>query len=116
MCYMGHAFLRTRPNHSHVNDTAYAQPQPHLHPTYNRELKHNRFSATQVNETLTALTQPSVFTLIETICLAIWVKPQFKNVLPPLQVDVRRSRTNLLKLRNAERVQPAIFPEFQNCT
>ena len=115
MCYMGHAFLRTRHNNSHVNDTTSTHAQPHPHPTYNRELKQNRFSATQVNETLTALTLPSFFTLLETICLEIWVKPQFKNVLRPLQVDVRRSRTNFPKLRNAERVLPAFFPEFQNC-
>lgn len=27
MCYMGHAFLRTPHNHSHVNDTTHDQPQ-----------------------------------------------------------------------------------------
>lgn len=57
----------------------------------------------------------SVFTGIETICLNDWAKPQSKNVLRALQVDVRRSKTMIyLRFRNAERVQPAIFPEFEN--
>ena len=57
----------------------------------------------------------SVFTGIETICLNDWAKLQSKNVLRALQVDVRRSKTMIyLRFRNAERVQPAIFPEFEN--
>ena len=40
----------------------------------------------------------SFFTLIETIWLKIWAKPSSKNEKGPLPVEVRRSKTSLLKL------------------
>ena len=40
----------------------------------------------------------SVFTIIETICPKICVKPPSKNEKRPLPVDVSRSKTSLLKL------------------
>ena len=40
----------------------------------------------------------SVFTLMETICLKMWEKPLPKNAKDPLPVDVRHSKTPLLKL------------------
>ena len=41
----------------------------------------------------------SVFILVETILPKIWAKPLPKNEKSRLPVDVRRSRTSLLKLR-----------------
>lgn len=40
-----------------------------------------------------------VFTLIETICPKMCSKSRFKSAKSPLQVDVRSSKTSLLKLR-----------------
>ena len=40
----------------------------------------------------------SVFTLIETICPNVFSKSQLKCAKSPLPVDVRRSKTSLLKL------------------
>jgi len=40
----------------------------------------------------------SFFTLMTTICPNIWAKTLPKNVKSPLPVDVRRSKTPLLKL------------------
>ena len=40
----------------------------------------------------------SVFTIIETICPKIWVKPPSTNEKIPLPVDLLRSKTSLLKL------------------
>ena len=44
----------------------------------------------------------SVFTLIETTCPKICSKSQLKCAKSPLPVDVRRSKTSLLKLFNNE--------------
>ena len=52
----------------------------------------------------------SVFTLIETICPRICSKSQPKSVKTPLPVDVRRSKTSLLKLPNASAVH--LNPNF----
>ena len=41
---------------------------------------------------------PSVVTLIKTICCGIFSKSQPKSLKSPLPVDVRRSKTSLLKL------------------
>ena len=50
----------------------------------------------------------SVFTLIETICLNIWQKHYPAKVQKiPFQVDVRRSKTPLLKLPN-QAANPAV--------
>ena len=40
----------------------------------------------------------SFFTITEAIWPKIWAKPPFKNKKKPLPVDVRRSKTSLLKL------------------
>ena len=42
----------------------------------------------------------SVLILIETICPKIWSKSRLKRAKSPLPVDVRRSKTSLLKLTN----------------
>ena len=42
----------------------------------------------------------SFFTVREVIWLKIWAKPPFKNEKRSLPVDVRRSKTSLLKLPN----------------
>ena len=44
----------------------------------------------------------SVFTLIETICPNVCSKSQLKCAKSPLPVDVRRSKTSLLKLPNKD--------------
>ena len=44
----------------------------------------------------------SVLTLIETICPKIWFKLRLKSAKSPLPVDVRRSKTSLLKLPNSK--------------
>ena len=43
---------------------------------------------------------PSVLILIETICAKIYLKSRLKSAKRPLPVDVRRSKTSLLKLPN----------------
>ena len=43
----------------------------------------------------------SVFTLKERFCLRICSKSRLKSAKSPLPVDVRRSKTSLLKLPNA---------------
>ena len=43
---------------------------------------------------------PSVLILIETICPKICSKSRLKSAKRPLPVDVRRSKTSLLKLPN----------------
>ena len=52
----------------------------------------------------------SVFTLIETTCLRICSKSQPKSAKTQLPVDVRRSKTSLLKLPNASAVH--LNPNF----
>ena len=42
----------------------------------------------------------SVLTIIETSCPKVWAKPLSKNEKRPLPVDVRRSKTSLLKFTN----------------
>ena len=42
----------------------------------------------------------SVLTIIETSCPKKWAKPLSKNEKKPLLVDVRRSKTSLLKFTN----------------
>ena len=42
----------------------------------------------------------SVLTIIETSCPKKWAKPLSKNEKKPLPVDVRRSKTSLLKFTN----------------
>ena len=44
----------------------------------------------------------SVFTLIEKICLKFCSKSPFKSVKSPLSIDLRRSKTSLLKLRTGK--------------
>ena len=51
----------------------------------------------------------SFFTLIETIGLKIWAKPSSKNEKGPLPVDVRRSKTSLLKLPINVRLTVTLF-------
>ena len=43
---------------------------------------------------------PSVLILIETICAKIYLKSRLKSAKRPLPVEVRRSKTLLLKLPN----------------
>ena len=50
----------------------------------------------------------SVFTLIETICPRICSKSRTKSAKIPLPLDVRRSKTSLLKLSNS------LFPNQRN--
>ena len=47
---------------------------------------------------------PSVLILIETICPKICLKSRLKSAKRPLPVDVRRSKTSLLKLPNVWKV------------
>ena len=52
----------------------------------------------------------SVLTIIETSCPKRWAKPPSKNEKRPLLVDVRRSKTSLLKFTIAKtRGLPAFF-------
>ena len=46
---------------------------------------------------------PSVLILIETICPKIYSKSRLKSAKRPLPVDVRRSKTSLLKLPNVRK-------------
>ena len=60
---------------------------------------------------------PSVFTLKETICTKSSSESLPKNAISPLSVDVRRSKTSLLKLhilgsREAFHVKVFRFPDF----
>ena len=48
---------------------------------------------------------PSVLILIETICLKVYSKSRLKCAKSPFPVDVRRSKTSLLKLPNSRRVR-----------
>ena len=73
-----------------------------------RELKQRRFWSTYVNRkwTFFSFNKPwryhillsSVLILIETICPKIWSKSRLKRAKSSLPVDVRRSKTSLLKL------------------
>ena len=49
---------------------------------------------------------PSVLILIETICLKVFSKSQLKCAKSPLPVDVRRSKTSLLKLLTSGKRRP----------
>ena len=65
----------------------------------------------------TKLVLLSVFTLKETICPKIWLESLPKNAISPLPVDVRRSKTSLLKRpilgsREAFHVKVFRFPDF----
>ena len=46
----------------------------------------------------------SVFTLIEKICLTFCSKSPLKSIKSPLLIDLRRSKTSLLKLRTGTNV------------
>ena len=48
----------------------------------------------------------TVFTLTETICPKMWWQLRSKNITSPLPVDVRRSKTPLLKLLNYSKKPP----------
>ena len=50
---------------------------------------------------------PSVLILIETICPKICLKSRLKSAKRPLPVDVRRSKTSLLKLPNVYKLNVA---------